>query len=76
MGREHRLAAVRRFEARELGLQRGRFDPLALVDRLAIDDPDELDADLASRPERYTPWLRLEWPQVRESYREVLGFEA
>ena len=36
--------------------------------------PDELDAELARRPEGFTPWLRLEWPQVRESHREVLGF--
>lgn len=29
--------------------------------------PAELDAELEDHPERFTPWFKLEWPQVRES---------
>lgn len=27
--------------------------------------PDTLDHELAVHPERYTPWLKLEWPRIR-----------
>ena len=27
--------------------------------------PERLDRDLHAAPQRYTPWLRLEWPRVR-----------
>lgn len=30
--------------------------------------PDELDAALASQPERMTPWLKLEWPRMRAQH--------
>ncbi|WP_423821563.1 isopentenyl-diphosphate Delta-isomerase [Salinisphaera sp. SPP-AMP-43] len=30
--------------------------------------PDTLDTELAERPERYTPWLKMEWPQIREQH--------
>lgn len=28
-------------------------------------DPDDLTCDLQQRPERYTPWLRIEWERVK-----------
>ena len=34
----------------------------------------DLEAGLEQRPEAFTPWLKLEWPEVRAAYREVLGF--
>ena len=30
--------------------------------------PDDLDRELAERPEAYTPWLQLEWPRIREEF--------
>jgi len=36
----------------------------------------ELDVALRERGDLYTPWLRLEWPKVRGSYPEILGFAA
>lgn len=34
--------------------------------------PGRLDEEMAAEPDRFTPWLRLEWPRVREVYRGVL----
>jgi isopentenyl-diphosphate Delta-isomerase len=37
---------------------------------------DALDRDLANRPERYTPWLKLEWARVRETWptiQQIIG---
>lgn len=31
-------------------------------------DADSLDAALAEEPDAYTPWLRLEWPRIRERH--------
>jgi isopentenyl-diphosphate delta-isomerase len=33
--------------------------------------PSALDQELASRPELYTPWLRLEWARVRQAWAVV-----
>ncbi|MGN8157930.1 isopentenyl-diphosphate Delta-isomerase [Salinisphaera sp. SWV1] len=30
--------------------------------------PEALDADLAAHPNRYTPWIKMEWPRVREAH--------
>jgi isopentenyl-diphosphate delta-isomerase len=30
--------------------------------------PEMLDRELCQRPERYTPWLKIEWPRIRESH--------
>lgn len=30
--------------------------------------PDELDRELAENPQRYTPWLKLEWPRLRNEF--------
>lgn len=30
--------------------------------------PEALDAALAERPDDYTPWLKLEWPRIREKH--------
>ncbi|MES1949674.1 isopentenyl-diphosphate delta-isomerase [Salinisphaera sp. S4-8] len=30
--------------------------------------PDTLDHELAEHPERYTPWLKLEWPRIRADH--------
>jgi isopentenyl-diphosphate delta-isomerase len=33
----------------------------------------ELDDEIASRPDDFTPWFRMEWLQVRDLYRKNLG---
>lgn len=36
--------------------------------------PATLDAELAARPDTYTPWLKLEWPRIRaEHWPQVLA---
>jgi isopentenyl-diphosphate delta-isomerase len=30
--------------------------------------PETLDVELAKNPDRYTPWLRMEWPRLREEF--------
>ena len=30
--------------------------------------PETLDRDLADNPQRYTPWLKLEWPRIRHAH--------
>lgn len=30
--------------------------------------PEALDRELAEHPERFTPWFKLEWPRVRDSW--------
>ena len=35
--------------------------------------PDRLDEEMAARPQDFTPWFLMEWPEVRERYREVLA---
>ena len=34
---------------------------------------EELDRELESSPDMFTPWFQLEWPRVREAYRSTLG---
>ncbi len=33
-----------------------------------LSTPDALDRDLADHPEKYTPWLALEWERIRASH--------
>ena len=35
--------------------------------------PSELDAEFADHPERFTPWFKQEWRELRKNYREQLG---
>lgn len=30
--------------------------------------PDDLDRELADNPQHYSPWLKLEWPRIREQH--------
>jgi isopentenyl-diphosphate delta-isomerase len=30
--------------------------------------PDELTAEMAADPESFTPWLKLEWPEIRQDH--------
>lgn len=38
------------------------------VAALRLVTPPELDSELASKPELYSPWLHLEWPRVRSAH--------
>jgi isopentenyl-diphosphate delta-isomerase len=35
--------------------------------------PDQLDDDMAAKPESFTPWFRMEWLRVRDLYRQILS---
>ncbi|MBT8144341.1 MAG: isopentenyl-diphosphate Delta-isomerase [Gammaproteobacteria bacterium] len=35
-------------------------------------DIDELEADMAERPEVYTPWFRMEWERIRQNHNDKL----
>ena len=35
--------------------------------------PDQLDEEMATKPETFTPWFRMEWLRVRDLYRPTLG---
>ena len=34
--------------------------------------PDALDAEMAARPEAFTPWFKIEWARIRRDHPEVL----
>ncbi len=69
LGSEHELCTV----------LVGRSDGPVRPNRREIADwrwlaPEVLDAELAQRPDDFTPWLQLEWPEVRAAWRGALGF--
>jgi isopentenyl-diphosphate delta-isomerase len=35
--------------------------------------PTALDAELEAQPERFTPWIKQEWRELKSGYREQLG---
>lgn len=35
--------------------------------------PERLDDELERRPQDFTPWFKLEWPRVKEGFRDQLG---
>lgn len=62
VGAEHELCWV----------YKGRTDAAAAVNANEIADiryvtPEQLDAEIAATPERFTPWLKLEWERVRRT---------
>lgn len=63
LGSEHELCSV------YIGHYNGAID----VNPTEIDDwrflsPEFLDRAIASEPQHYTPWLRLEWPRLRNQH--------
>lgn len=62
-GSEHELCSV------YVGHHNG---PVAIngneIDDWCFMSPESLDQALSLRPERYTPWLKLEWPELRNQY--------
>lgn len=62
-GAEHELCSV--FAGRCDGVVRPNPNE---IERFELVEPDALDRELAERPDRYTPWLRLEWPQLRSAH--------
>ena len=46
------------------------------VDGLRWIAPELLDQEMAAEPDRFTPWFLLEWPRVRDGYREALGLAS
>ncbi len=37
--------------------------------------PADLESELAREPDRFTPWMKLEWPRVRAVFRDVLKLD-
>ena len=55
----------------------GSFDGKVNVDRSEIADyrfisPDELTREIAEHPDRFSPWLKLEWEQLNTEFSDYL----
>ena len=66
-GTEHELCSV------YVGQYNGELN----INAAEIDDirwvaPNILDQDLANQPELYSPWLKLEWHQLRAHFSDLL----
>lgn len=42
-------------------------NPTEIAD-FAFMAPEELDRELADNPDNYTPWLKMEWPRIRQEH--------
>ncbi|HET7312977.1 isopentenyl-diphosphate Delta-isomerase [Salinisphaera sp.] len=62
-GAEHEMCSV--FAARSDAPVAG--NPNEIAD-FAFISPARLDAELAAYPDRYTPWIKMEWPRIREAH--------
>lgn len=57
----------------------GRFDGIVSADPEEIADfrfvtPDELTAEIEAKGDKYSPWLKLEWEEIRADYLDkILG---
>jgi isopentenyl-diphosphate delta-isomerase len=38
--------------------------------------PDDLDRELETQPEVFTPWFAMEWPRVRTAFPKILGLST
>lgn len=51
-------------------------DPVEVNDSEIADwryiEPDALDREIAATPERFSPWLKMEWKQLREEFSDRL----
>lgn len=63
IGAEHEMCSV--FFARSNAPVSG--NPTEIAD-FAFMSPEALDNALAAEPERYTPWLKMEWPRIRDAH--------
>lgn len=71
IGAEHELCSV----------YAGHSDAPVAVNPNEIADwtfmaPDTLDAELANNPDNYTPWLKIEWPRIREQHWATVAANA
>ncbi|HET6345674.1 MAG TPA: isopentenyl-diphosphate Delta-isomerase [Myxococcota bacterium] len=62
-GAEHELCWV--FAGRVDGLPRVNANEIAATRFVA---PEALDHEMVANPERYTPWLKIEWPRLRAEH--------
>lgn len=67
-GSEHELCAV--LAGRIEGEPAANPEEVAAWKYLS---PDELDREIATHPERYSPWLQMEWKHLRTDYRSALA---
>lgn len=92
LGMHCELEYLYRFEYqaryRELGAEHelcwvyvGSTDAPVQANPTEIDDwrfvePDQLDEELAAQPDRFTPWLQLEWKRLRSQYNQRLPLRS
>lgn len=63
VGSEHELCSV------YIGKHNGPFDVNPTeIEEWSFVSPEFLDEAIKSHPEDYTPWLKLEWPRLRNQY--------
>ena len=63
VGAEHELCSV--YVARSATPIATNPHEIAASEAVA---PETLDAELVANPQRYTPWLQLEWPRIRSEH--------
>lgn len=68
LGSEHELCHV--FLGRLTSKVKANDEEIAAIRFIGAED---LDAELAQNPERYTPWFKLEWDALKTDYRDVLS---
>jgi isopentenyl-diphosphate delta-isomerase len=54
-------------------------DPMPNINEIAAVRwiaPENLDRELETGPEIFTPWFAMEWPRVREVFRQKLGLKS
>lgn len=67
-GAEHELCWV--YAGRSDRAPRTNLNEIAAVRYVA---PAALDAEIAQRPQAFTPWFKLEWARIRREHAAVLG---
>jgi isopentenyl-diphosphate delta-isomerase len=67
LGSEHELCSV--YVGRATAPVRANATEIADLRFLA---PDALDREIAKYPERFTPWLKLEWQRLRDEFDDRL----
>jgi isopentenyl-diphosphate delta-isomerase len=70
VGSEHEVCSV--FLGRSADEVRANGNEIAAWRWISAED---LDREMRTRPEDFTPWFLQEWPEVRRSYRSVLELE-
>ncbi len=66
-GAEHELCSV--YAGRSDGKAKVNVNEISALRYIA---PDALDAEMAARPETFTPWFKIEWARIRRDHAAAL----